>query len=583
MELGILQSRCMYYTIGFLGIFCIGLILVPPVFSDSAIEITPITCPSELDLGERGNIVYSVRNIGSERINLLDTDITLDRSVKMGTSSNFAPTRDIEPPFQIEPGSSLAFAGSFNSDKPGFHYVDIGITYSNGSNSTGGLKEQKELCKTKINPVEAETDSLSSIIPSAIFTVLLFPPIAGFVDYFAKRSFVKKDYESQQKVQQVNWLLQQVHSFVIKFNLPLAHFGAVARKHIERAQISKEENDLKSGYLNTILFLAKLIDFSRSIGGVYLFKTPDREPMARYYTHKILESLPFDRNDIEKIADDVAKRKKEDTMTVSIPATSLEELSDINYNSKYFSYFSSWIKSDHCKLSKEQAIENLRNLSSLLSEEADYIMQPGIFKIWEEEPKRQPEPEPNKEDDRVLQINDISPKYTRPNGEVFIFGKGFEENKYEFCLGKDEIRLTECKIEGRNDCTKIRIPKKIANDAYDIYAKPHTEGQEGRTTIGIVIHINDESSQPTVSLAEQAQNFWLQAVQNKPSQEQKTKISSEQPKTNQQQEQNSFTQNGIIEKMFSLSRQRLKDEYNRIVNTINADIDASKKKALTRI
>ena len=41
--------------------------------------------------------------------------------------------------------------------------------------------------------------------------------------------------------------------------------------------------------------------------------------------------------------------------------------------------------------------------------------------------------------------------------------------------------------------------------------------------------------------------------------------------------------NEMIERMFSAVRESMKDERDKIVNTIKADVDSSKKKALTKM
>jgi vacuolar-type H+-ATPase subunit H len=41
--------------------------------------------------------------------------------------------------------------------------------------------------------------------------------------------------------------------------------------------------------------------------------------------------------------------------------------------------------------------------------------------------------------------------------------------------------------------------------------------------------------------------------------------------------------NKIMEKMFSTVRQNLKDERDKIINTIKADLNSAKQKALTRM
>lgn len=46
---------------------------------------------------------------------------------------------------------------------------------------------------------------------------------------------------------------------------------------------------------------------------------------------------------------------------------------------------------------------------------------------------------------------------------------------------------------------------------------------------------------------------------------------------------NADSMNEMIERMFSAVRQKMKDERDRIVNTINTEIESSKKKALTRM
>lgn len=46
---------------------------------------------------------------------------------------------------------------------------------------------------------------------------------------------------------------------------------------------------------------------------------------------------------------------------------------------------------------------------------------------------------------------------------------------------------------------------------------------------------------------------------------------------------NTDSMNEMIDKMFSVVIQNMKDEHDKIVNTIKADVDSSKQKALTKM
>ncbi|HJR47497.1 MAG TPA: hypothetical protein VJ799_05015 [Nitrososphaeraceae archaeon] len=46
---------------------------------------------------------------------------------------------------------------------------------------------------------------------------------------------------------------------------------------------------------------------------------------------------------------------------------------------------------------------------------------------------------------------------------------------------------------------------------------------------------------------------------------------------------NADSMNEMIERMFSAVRQSMKDERDKIVNTIKADVNSSKQKALTKM
>ena len=46
---------------------------------------------------------------------------------------------------------------------------------------------------------------------------------------------------------------------------------------------------------------------------------------------------------------------------------------------------------------------------------------------------------------------------------------------------------------------------------------------------------------------------------------------------------NAYSMNEMIERMFSAVRQSIKDERDKIVNTIKADVNSSKQKALTKM
>lgn len=46
---------------------------------------------------------------------------------------------------------------------------------------------------------------------------------------------------------------------------------------------------------------------------------------------------------------------------------------------------------------------------------------------------------------------------------------------------------------------------------------------------------------------------------------------------------NTDSMNEMIDRMFSVVIQNMKDEHDKIVNTIKADVDSSKQKALTKM
>ena len=46
---------------------------------------------------------------------------------------------------------------------------------------------------------------------------------------------------------------------------------------------------------------------------------------------------------------------------------------------------------------------------------------------------------------------------------------------------------------------------------------------------------------------------------------------------------NTDSMNEMIDRMFSVVIQHMKDEHDKIVNTIKADVDSSKQKALTKM
>ena len=46
---------------------------------------------------------------------------------------------------------------------------------------------------------------------------------------------------------------------------------------------------------------------------------------------------------------------------------------------------------------------------------------------------------------------------------------------------------------------------------------------------------------------------------------------------------NTDSMNEMIDRMFSVVIQNMKDEHDKIVNTIKADLDSSKQKALTKM
>jgi len=473
--LGIIGSeRTEFYILSFLTAI-IFLSIPHNGFSVSSVEITPVTCPEKLNPGEKGEINYSIRNTGSQKIHILSSNITLDKPAKVNTSlTNFSPKTDINHPSTINPFSSANFGGVFRSEKLGFHYVDLSLSFSNEpTKSSAAITEEKELCKIGVSASESKDDPISGYVFQIALSIILFPIIAGLVEYFIKRSFVKRDFESEQRIQHSTWLLQHIHSVVTEYYLPLANYGALAKRNIENASISKGGSDTKSAYYYIALYLAKIVEFERTIGGNFLFIEPRSENTAKVSALEIESSLPFDRKDIDEIAKEVNKKKD-------------KVLNEPTFRSIHFNYFSSWIKSESCEFSRKQVQEKLEQFFKLLDNEGERALQPEYFMRYRQSERQGKVLEFERP---LLTVNQISPKYTRPGEKIYVFGNGFSGTQYKFYIGNDlSVALTHT-TSNRNDYVELMIPAGIRIGAYDIFAVFKDKVGNNAQTIRIVIHI----------------------------------------------------------------------------------------------
>jgi hypothetical protein len=444
-------------------------------FSVSSAEIIAVTCPEKLNLGEKGEINYSIRNPGSEKIYILGSNITLDKPTKSNTSlTNFWPKTEIGYPFAINPYSTMNFGGVFRSDKLGYHYVHLSLSYSNEiTKSSDVVPEENDLCTIVVSASESKDDPISGYVFQIALSIILFPVIAGLVEYFIKRSFVKRDFESEQRIQHSTWLLQHIHSVVTEYYLPLANYGALAKGNIEKASISKVSSDIQSAYYNTALYLGKIVEFERSIGGNFLFIEQRSENLAKTSSLEIESSLPFDRRDIDEIAKEVNKKKD-------------KVLNEPRFRSIHFNSFSSWIKSENCENSRRQVEEKLEQFFKLLDTEGERALQPEYFMRYKQSESERKVLEIEKP---LLTLNQISPKYAGRGDTVYIFGNGFRDTAYQFYIGNDVNMPLTHRVSNKNDYTELTIPMGIRVGTYDIFAVFKNKAGYDAQTIRIVIHI----------------------------------------------------------------------------------------------
>ncbi len=470
----------------------VGILLFVDPFlaiSQNEIRIIPNECPENLSIGERGEISYLIHNDGPWTANITKIDINGSIEAK-NSSASFRLAGDPDYPIILDARSSYDYKGSFSTTSSGFHYPEITVSYlTNRSNSVQKLTDS-ELCEIVVNPLESE-GLFGTTIPELAFSILVFPVIAGIVGYFSKRSFEKRDFESQQKVQHANWLLQQINSIVSKYYVQLAKFSYDAYRNIDKASISQDDRDIKNAYYHISLFLAKYIEFERKFGANYLFVNRTKEQEAIENTRELWKSIPFDRQDINEIAGQINSDG--------------DNIIDPSYLSVHFGYFSQWIKSNNCVRSRNDTKDKLWHLQLILDQEGERASQPTYFLDWEKTHSKGGTKKAQ-EDDKTL-ITHVSPKYVKRRGRIVIFGKGFTNYACEVWMGHYNITSNPQVKEiipnpktTDNEYIEVAIPESIDQGTYDVYIKLEKKQNKTKAKASVQEQVTDEIRTEAVAI-----------------------------------------------------------------------------------
>ncbi|MFZ0184669.1 MAG: hypothetical protein WAL88_07540 [Nitrosotalea sp.] len=298
-----------------------------------------------------------------------------------------------------------------------------------------------------------------------IITTLILTPIAGVIGYLLKQYFVNRDFVFQQKIEHHHWLLQQIHSFAEKYYTPMAKFAWDSLQTISISSTSKNKHDIVIAYDNLSMFLAKYLEFKRTVGANFLFRDRAYENPVIKKIQAILTAIPFDELDLDQIAIDVTK--------------SNNKLTIFPHNHSAYKYFESWIKSEYCKKSRDLLITKLFELQDILDDQGERISSPDYFLN-----SKSKESIPTSSND-IFWILYANTKYVHPGDDLFVYGEGFDSNpKYDFILGNLSLNI----VTKNKDYVQLKIPDKIDTGTYDLYARFASNGSTDET-IGIVIHV----------------------------------------------------------------------------------------------
>jgi hypothetical protein len=127
--------------------------------SNSIIDVTPVSCPSTLSNGERGDINYLIQNIGSKIFKINTINIAVDRGIKSNKSlTSFIPTENITYPVMLSPNSELTIKGEFLSKESGIHYIEVELNYPFNDTKKSTI-EYYGLCRVDVQGLQPSDSS----------------------------------------------------------------------------------------------------------------------------------------------------------------------------------------------------------------------------------------------------------------------------------------------------------------------------------------------------------------------------------------------------------------------------------------
>lgn len=134
--------------------------LTPSSYSSSTIEVIPVTCPPEIQSGERAKIEYVIENVSPRDINISSAGIMIDRGLGYNKSmTGFLDTTSPEYPYVLNSTTELDLDGEFVSREAGSHYLDLALDYTWSKTKNNQLQEIYEICRIEVVPIKSDSSA----------------------------------------------------------------------------------------------------------------------------------------------------------------------------------------------------------------------------------------------------------------------------------------------------------------------------------------------------------------------------------------------------------------------------------------
>ena len=324
--------------------------------------------------------------------------------------------------------------------------------------------------QTNIDP------SLLAAIDASLITVIVTLTASAIISpiaYYLKRNFLNKDFVNRQNIEHSVWLLKQLHKVAVTHYAFLTRNLINAESEIKRADLVCDSRLIENAYAKTSQLLIQYDKFLKDTGANILFIERTNENKVIGKICSLFITLPFDHDDHLRII----KNEHE------LPQES----------------FTNWINSKKCSQSKKLVKERLSELRHLFDDETEKILHYDYFlksrkmrriKHFKTKLKKFMQPNVRNSFNRFF-ICEIFPKYVKNGENVWLFGKGFEDDSitYSFIIDNNVIpHSVKC-----NELIELTLPKSICKGAYDITTKFEINKKTGHEPTGIVIHIVDQT------------------------------------------------------------------------------------------